>query len=171
MRRLNFAFLALLILAVGCGKSDDATSRPSSETAPSAVETTASVPIVTMATLHDALSAAKGDVVVLNFWATWCVPCVEEMPQFKRLVEQYGEQGLRVIAVSFDEVDEIDSRVVPYIEQADYPFEYLVKDKMAGPEYEAFINSVDPEWIGNVPATFIYDREGVKRAAVHEETT
>ncbi len=49
-----------------------------------------------------ALSDLRGEVVLLNVWATWCPPCVEEMPSMQRLYERLGPQGLRVVAVSID---------------------------------------------------------------------
>ncbi|OFV97511.1 MAG: hypothetical protein A3F68_11540 [Acidobacteria bacterium RIFCSPLOWO2_12_FULL_54_10] len=50
-----------------------------------------------------ALSDLKGKIVVLNFWATWCPPCIEEMPSLNRLSELYAERGVEVVAVSVDE--------------------------------------------------------------------
>lgn len=49
------------------------------------------------------LSDLRGDVVLLNVWATWCPPCLEEMPTMQRLWEAYGDRGLRVIAISIDD--------------------------------------------------------------------
>ncbi len=49
------------------------------------------------------MAAFKGKVVVLNFWATWCVPCIEEIPSFNRVHERYAGQGVEVIGVSMDE--------------------------------------------------------------------
>lgn len=47
----------------------------------------------------------QGDVLILNVWATWCPPCIEEMPTFQRLHEAYADQGLRVVAISIDDPD------------------------------------------------------------------
>jgi peroxiredoxin len=48
------------------------------------------------------LSDHRGKVVLLNFWATWCVPCAAELPHLQRLYEQYGDEGFVVLAVSMD---------------------------------------------------------------------
>jgi peroxiredoxin len=52
------------------------------------------------------LSEHRGNVIVLNFWATWCPPCVEEMPSLQKLHERLGDKGLEVVAVSVDESPE-----------------------------------------------------------------
>lgn len=52
------------------------------------------------------LRALRGKVVLLNFWATWCAPCLEEMPQFKGWQERFGPKGFEVIAVSMDDTQE-----------------------------------------------------------------
>jgi len=49
------------------------------------------------------LSDFRGEVVLVNFWATWCPPCVEEMPSLQKLQEVLGDKGLRVLAISVDE--------------------------------------------------------------------
>jgi cytochrome c biogenesis protein CcmG/thiol:disulfide interchange protein DsbE len=62
-------------------------------------------PDYTVLTLHGEevdLSSYQGDVVLLNLWATWCAPCVREMPALQRLHEELGDDGLRIVAVSVD---------------------------------------------------------------------
>ena len=53
------------------------------------------------------LSELRGGLVLLNFWATWCAPCREEMPEFSRWQRAYGAKGLRIIGVSMD--DDVES--------------------------------------------------------------
>lgn len=136
--------------------------------------TTSALPAITVVDREGLLSeleAARGAVVVLNFWATWCGPCVEELPHFARLAEAYGDRGVRVIAVSFDDAETLESRVRPFVEEKGYPFTYMVKAQTNGDQYEAFINAIDPSWRGNVPATFVYDSSGKLRASAHDSVT
>ena len=157
-RAVGLLVLGLLVLAAGgCGSS--------------ARTPVHAIKVVGQEGLLSELQSARGEVVVLNVWATWCGPCVEELPHFARLVESTRGRGLRVIAVSFDDPETIESRVRPFVDEKDYPFSYLVKAQTNGDEYEAFINSIDPSWRGNVPATFVYDALGELHAASHEPVT
>lgn len=54
-----------------------------------------------------AFSQWRGKVLVVNFWASWCVPCVQEMPAFSRLQERYVQQGVQFVGVGIDEVDHL----------------------------------------------------------------
>lgn len=60
-----------------------------------------SLPLLTGGNLE--LSAYRGKVVLLDFWATWCDPCREEIPRFVDLQDKYGSQGLQIIGVSMDD--------------------------------------------------------------------
>lgn len=99
------------------------------------------------------LADLKGKVVFLNLWATWCPPCMEEMPAMERLWQRYKDQGLVVIALSMDSAG---AKVVkPFIEQAKYTYRVALDPKMEIAElYGA----------RSVPSTFIIDRSGTLRA-------
>jgi thiol-disulfide isomerase/thioredoxin len=58
---------------------------------------------------EQALSQWKGKVVVVNFWATWCVPCREEMPQFVKAQQELGDRGLQFVGIAIDQPDKIDA--------------------------------------------------------------
>jgi len=55
------------------------------------------------------LAQWKGKVLVVNFWATWCVPCREEMPEFVRAQKEFGNQGLQFVGIAIDQPDKIDA--------------------------------------------------------------
>jgi peroxiredoxin len=58
---------------------------------------------------EQALAQWKGKVVVVNFWATWCVPCREEMPQFVKAQRELGDRGVQFVGIAIDQPDKIDA--------------------------------------------------------------
>ena len=94
--------------------------------------------------------SGAGDIVIVNFWATWCAPCVEELPIFVKLQKQM--QHIKVIGVSMDDPDEED-KIHQFLKE--HPVNYRVA-LWTGNDFEKMVNSIDPEWNGPIPATFIY---------------
>lgn len=95
--------------------------------------------------------------LLVNFWATWCDPCREEFPDLVKLDQQFRPQGLDMIAVSLDDLADIRTEVPKFLRQmrATMPA-YLLN--VADPD--RIISTVDPQWSGALPATFLYDAEG-----------
>lgn len=91
---------------------------------------------------------------VVNFWATWCAPCVREIPYFEKLYANYKEEGLRVILVSLDNPDHLESRVIPFIENHNLQSEVILLDDVNA---NRWIPLVSEEWSGAIPATVIYN--------------
>lgn len=107
--------------------------------------------------LESILASYKGQVLLVNIWATWCKPCREEFPDLVRLQDFYKGKAVQIIAVSADYPDEIDSKILPFLEKFKINFPVYVQDF---PRQEDFINYLNREWNGALPATFIYDKEG-----------
>lgn len=108
--------------------------------------------------LEKVLKENQGKVVVLNFWATWCVPCREEFPHLVQLADKYRDRGLRLLFVSMDENDQTE-QVKKFLQEQKVNFDTFIR---AGGNFEAMVNSIDPDWIGAIPATFVFDRQGHK---------
>ena len=100
----------------------------------------------------------RGKVVVVNYWATWCIPCLQELPELDLLQERYGDRGLVVLAVSMDDPDKLEDRVKPFFaKRAPGLVSYLAS---AGDNSVDFVTSFDPEWPGALPTTMFFDRDG-----------
>jgi thiol-disulfide isomerase/thioredoxin len=109
--------------------------------------------------LAAAVAAEKGKVVLVNFWATWCVPCREEFPDLVKLEKAWRGRGLRVIGVSTDLGKDLP-KVEKFLAaaQPDFP-NYR---KKSGGDDQDFIESVDGKWGGELPFSVLYGRDGRK---------
>jgi len=130
----------LILLALGAGLSQGA-ALPVGRVAPD---------FVRLDLGHEKVHLAgfRGKVVLLNFWATWCAPCLEEMPRFAEWQRQYGSQGLQVIGVSMDD----DAKPVEALRnklRLDYPV--LMGDERLGGIYGGVMG---------LPITYLIDRKG-----------
>ena len=96
---------------------------------------------------------------VVNFWATWCKPCVEELPAFQKLHEIYKDKNVEVILVSLDFKKQVESRLIPFIKENNInPKVFLMVD----PDQNTWIPKVSSEWSGAIPATIIYNKNNRK---------
>lgn len=103
----------------------------------------------------DEVRSTGAEVVLVNVWATWCAPCIEEMPDLLRLREEYGDRGLRLILVSAD-FESAREQVRQRLKSLGVEFETF---RRTGKDME-FINGLDERWSGALPASFIFDGEG-----------
>ena len=102
------------------------------------------------------VSSQKGKVLLVDFWATWCAPCREEMPLLVRLEAKYRSRGFHLVTISCDEPEhETDAR--QFLREHGVPETGYLKQV---DDDEKFINAVDPKWSGALPALFLYDRSG-----------
>jgi len=102
------------------------------------------------------LSDWQGKVVVVNFWATWCQPCREEMKEFSGLQDALGSQGLQFVGIAIDD----PSTVRAYLQ--DYPVTYPIW--VGGQDVPAWADSLGND-LSALPFTVIFDRHGIKRYA------
>jgi thiol-disulfide isomerase/thioredoxin len=91
-------------------------------------------------------------IYVLNFWATWCVPCVKELPEIDSFAIQHKNEKVKVLLVSLDFKEEIDKKVDPFLQKNKYSTECILLDEVNGND---FIDKIDKRWTGSIPATFV----------------
>ncbi|CAN5620000.1 hypothetical protein BH11BAC1_BH11BAC1_06130 [soil metagenome] len=122
--------------------------------------------IVKFNTIDSLLHQNSNPILVLNFWATWCKPCVTELPYFEELNKKYSTSGVKVVLVSLDFKREFVGRVKPFVEKNKITSEVLLLDE---PDYNSWINKVDSSWSGAIPATVIIS--GDKKLFFEKEFT
>lgn len=156
------AVLAAVTIAGGAGEAQKQgrPGPPAPRPAPAAKPAAPKVTEIDEHALKSLLGAGARRVrpLLVNFWATWCTPCREEFPDLVKIREQYAADRLDFITVSLDDPADIDKAVPEFLSEvraASLPA-YLLH---AADESVA-INLVDPEWSGELPATFLYDRAG-----------
>ena len=118
---------------------------------------TKSIPEVKVIIIFRNLISENDDrVLLINVWATWCLPCREEFPELVKLADNY-EDKVRVIGISIDDYEILKTQVVPFLNDQNAEFENYIL-KAADPE--DFINLLSKDWSGAVPATFVFDKDG-----------
>lgn len=100
--------------------------------------------------LHS-ISEWDGKIVVINFWATWCPPCIEEMPVFIKLQERYGPQGLQIVGIGIDRQDAIQH----FVRRLGINYPVLIGEQDAILLAEKFGNMQ-----GGLPFTVVIDQKG-----------
>ncbi|HEV2762187.1 MAG TPA: TlpA disulfide reductase family protein [Pyrinomonadaceae bacterium] len=153
------------------GKSDSATGEQDStaKPAPAKPQADSAKPAFQVTQLDEAGLAkllgrdaattnAERRPLLVNFWATWCDPCREEMPDLVKIDDDFRPRGLDFALVSLDDAEEISKGVPEFLThmRATRIPSYLLNAN----DPEAAITSVDPAWRGELPATFLFDRQG-----------
>ena len=108
-------------------------------------------------------------VHVVNFWATWCAPCVKELPYFETINETYKEKGVDVLLVSLDFPKNYDSKLKPFIKKYDIKSKVIAFDDT---DQNRWIPAINKDWSGALPATLIYSgdrRQFYERSFTQEE--
>lgn len=112
-------------------------------------------PVYTFSEFEPLLHQQNDTVYVVNFWATWCRPCVKEMPAFNQLFEEYKNQKLKIVLVSLDFGENIQSRISSFKHNQNLKPEIVILDD---PDSNSWINKVNTDWSGAIPATLIYSK-------------
>ena len=117
----------------------------------------------------DSLLSMKNDTTyVINFWATWCKPCVEEMPYFLKLEKESKNLKRKFIYISLDFKRQFETRLMPFLKERNITSDVYLLDE---PDYDSWIDKVDPKWQGNIPATLIYNYSTGKRTLIDREVS
>ena len=155
MKKLMFSFLILALL-FNCGNKKDQ-SNPSATKDSAKQQSSYVVEQLDEAGLDRLIQQRNGKFLFLNVWATWCPPCREEFPDLVRLASDSGNTNVEFVGLSVDFPDEIDSRIVPFLEANRVNFKIYVQNFQRN---DRLINVLNENWNGAIPATFIFNADG-----------
>lgn len=109
--------------------------------------------------LKPLLHQQNDTLYVVNFWATWCAPCIQEIPYFEKIGQKYSDKKVKVLMVSMDFPNQVESRLIPFIEKQNMKNEVILLDD---PRQNKWIPQVDKDWSGVIPATLVYRKNDRK---------
>ena len=105
--------------------------------------------------LEPLLKKKDDKIHIINFWATWCKPCVDELPYFEKVGKDFKDKNVEVTLVSLDFPKQIANQLIPFIKNNKLQSQVVVLDD---PNQNKWINAIDPSWTGSIPATIIYNK-------------
>lgn len=161
MKHLLFSFVFAVALLTGCGeKPKEKEEEGTSEQAYAKVEKEANdkvkFPIYDYEGLEPLLYKDDGKTYIINFWATWCKPCIEELPYFEQVNVEQKNNNVEVVLVSLDMPSMWKSRLEPFVEKKELKSKVVILDD---PKQNDWIPKVAEEWGGGIPATLIYNKD------------
>lgn len=124
------------------------------------------VKLINIDQLKERIKNGKDSTYVVNFWATWCAPCIKELPHFEKLGAAHKSEKLAVLLVSLDFKSKLESNVIPFVKRKNLKNEVFLLNESNPQE---FIDRIDPSWSGSIPATLFIKND--KRKFVESEFT
>jgi len=117
--------------------------------------TTTSVKTYDYNQLKPLLEKKDDKTYVINFWATWCAPCVKELPYFEKINKEYADKNVAVLLVSLDFPKQVEKKLIPFINRKKLQSEVVLLDDV---NEDVWIKAIDESWSGALPATIIYTK-------------
>jgi thiol-disulfide isomerase/thioredoxin len=124
------------------------------------------VPVLDYNAFEPYLNQKNDTLYIINFWATWCAPCIKELPYFQRIHDEYLNRKVKVLLVSLDFERQLENRVKPFIIKNSLTPQVIL---LSDPDANKWIDKVDSSWSGAIPATVFYRND--KRLFFEQEFT
>ena len=126
------------------------------------------VKVIKFNDLQQLRNAPHDTLYVVNFWATWCKPCIKEMPYFEAITAQYKDQPVRVVLVSMDAAEDLNTRVKPFVQKRSLKSDVMLLDEV---DANSWIDKLEPKWSGAIPATLVFNNKRRQYEFVEKELT
>jgi thiol-disulfide isomerase/thioredoxin len=130
---------------------------------------TLQVPRMNFSEFEPYLQKSNDTIYILNFWATWCKPCIKEMPDFEQINEDFFDEKVKVILVNLDFPDKHDDTLIPFLKEHKVKSEVI---HLIDTDANSWIDKVSPFWTGAIPVTVIYkgtSREFYEKTLTYDE--
>ena len=155
MKPIQFILTVLILsLLFSCKtNSNNTTAEPKPvEPAPFETVTMEDIPVYNYDQLEPILNQQNDTTYIVNFWATWCKPCVEELPYFEELNKYALDKPMKVILVSLDFSKQLETKLVPFMNEHKIESEVIV---LSDPDSNRWIGEIDENWSGAIPVTLL----------------
>lgn len=145
----NIFYFLCVVFSAACSDTPKFTSQAKEVVKVKGLE----IPIYDFESFKPMLEIRDGKTRVINFWATWCKPCVAELPYFELVNSRYSDDQVEVILVSLDLPMHAESKLIPFIKRQALKSKVVLLDD---PDANSWIPKVNSNWSGAIPATIIY---------------
>ncbi|MDH7444540.1 TlpA disulfide reductase family protein [Aquimarina sp. 2201CG14-23] len=142
-------YIGLMILFVNCKGEQRVAAEATNVFSSKGVE----IPVYDFNNFESLLDIDDGKTYIINFWATWCKPCVAELPYFELINSRYPKDKVEVILVSLDLPNHVESKLIPFVKKHRIESRVVLLDD---PDANSWIPKVNENWSGSIPATIIY---------------
>ncbi|QOI96687.1 MAG: TlpA family protein disulfide reductase [Flammeovirgaceae bacterium] len=122
-------------------------------------------PLIKLPQLQQMMTRKGDHIQVINFWATWCAPCVKEIPLFEKLGQERADVKITLVSMDLD-LDPNPEKVYRFIARKKLRSEVVILDEK---DPNSYINQIDKNWSGAIPATIIINSRTGKRKFVEKE--
>ena len=156
--KILYSLIIFFIFFSGCSKENETQQQ---EVAAYNKE----IPVVDEVWIKNKIENRNGKILFVNFWATWCVPCVEEFPDLVKIYNEHKSSDFEFLSISVDLPSEIETKVKPFLAEHSAEFPVVVVEEKRSDEVISLIN---PDWNGAVPVTVIYDKNGKRQEFISE---
>ena len=156
-KSIFFAFILSLTMLSSCGSSEientDISEVASFERNPKEVVSANGIDleIYDFENFQAFMNRDDDQIHVINFWATWCVPCVQELPYFEQLLGKHPDITMTLVSLDFRKA--VESDLIPFIIENELKSDVIMLHE---PDANSWVPKIDPDWSGAIPATIIY---------------
>ncbi len=167
--KLYYSMLVLLILIfTSCSSDNTSNTSTTGEQQATGTEIPSKnkVQAMTLSAFQQTVAKESDELIVYNFWATWCKPCIEEMPYFEQVASDMKDKKFKLVFVSIDNFKDSYNKVQRFVNKNDikasvFLLEYSDQNKL--------ISNIDKSWNGTIPATMFVDNTNKTKLFYQQE--